>query len=278
VRFCTGDADVFRAIRFLECNPEIIGDPPKELRISIDRFGSYYRILQDGQLLREQISPQGITETLHANLILLSLAEFPTAPVIHAASLRRNGHRILLVGQKGGGKTVLTLHLAQQGYQIEGDEHVFGIKAGVIARPRGLRVKESAEAVLPHLKVLLSSAAYYDADQYGKIYNLDPRQVGASTWRIEAGTVDAIVLLRPNHGGYSSLRPVPPLRLVREVLEECALPETGRADAVRIITQVVGNAAGFDMSLGDLAGATECVSEVFDRILLPECRTNAQFA
>ena len=129
-----------------------------------------------------------MTETLHAKLMLLSLAEFPTAPIIHAASLRRGGRRILLVGPKGGGKTVLTLYLIQQGYEIEGDENVFVTPDGVIARPRGLRVKESASAFLPHLTEIFADAPYYQTDPGVRIYNLDPRQAGAGYWRIEAGT------------------------------------------------------------------------------------------
>ena len=44
--------------------------------------------------------------------------------------------------------------------------------------------------------------------------------------------MDAVVLIRPNHGGFSSLRPVSSLNLVREVMAECGLPQTGRAAAV----------------------------------------------
>lgn len=79
--------------------------------------------------------------------------------------------------------------------------------------------------------------------------------------------MDAVVLLRPNHGGSSSLRRVSSLALVREVMEECALPAIERAGAVRAITQVISNARGFDLSLGDLAGAVAYVDRVFDDII-----------
>jgi hypothetical protein len=267
VRLCTSDQEVFQAIRYLECDPEIAGEPPEELTISIERYRSYYRIWQGEQLLGEQITPQAVTEMLHAKLTLLALAEFPTAPIIHAATLKHGGHRVLLVGPKGAGKTVLTLYLIQQGYDIEGDENVFVVPHGAITRPRGLRVKRSAAATLPYLSEILVSAPYYEPDPGVRIYNLDPRQAGAGFWRIEAGRVDAVVLLRPNHGGDSSLRPVPPLALVREVLEESAFPETGRAKALSAITQVIGNARGFDLSLGDLAGAGVCIGRVFETLV-----------
>jgi len=266
VTLCTSDAEVFQAIRYLECDPEIAGDI-EDMTISVEPYRSYYRIVQDGKIVREQISTQGVTETLHAELMLLSHAEFPTAPLIHAASVRRAGRRVLLVGPKGGGKTTLTLRLIREGYEIEGDENVFVTSEGVMPRPRGLRVKESAAALLPELAYTFSGAPYYQVGPNFRVYNLDPRQVGAAFWRIERGPVDAVVLLRPNHGGSSSLRRVSSLALVREVMEECALPAIERAGAVRAITQVISNARGFDLSLGDLAGAVAYVDRVFDDII-----------
>lgn len=216
--------------------------------------------------MREQLTPQGVSETLHAELTLLSLGDFPNAPLIHAASLRREGRRILLVGPKGGGKTMLTLHLIRAGYEVEGDENVFVMSDGVVVRPRALRVKESAASFLPHLAEALSAAGYYQNAPGLRIYNLDPRQAGASFWRIEQGRVDAAVLIRPNHGGFSSLRPVSSLNLVREVMAECGLPQTGRAAAVAAIAKVIGNAKGFDLSLGDLAGALACIDRVCEEL------------
>jgi GTPase SAR1 family protein len=199
---------------------------------------------------------------LHAELSILSFADFPSAPLIHAASLRHKGRRILLVGPKGSGKTMLTLHLIREGYEIEGDENVFVTSDGVAPRPRGLRVKESAVAFLPHLGEALSEAPYYGSVPGLRVYNLDPRRAGASQWRIEQGSVDAVVLLHANHGGYSSLRPVSSLSLVRDVMAECGLPQTERAQAVAAITKAIGKAKGFDLSLGELAGAVGCIDRL----------------
>lgn len=259
---CTDQPEILTAIRYLECNPEIAVRPTEDLTVSIEPYRSYYRIVRDGELLREQMSAQGVTESLHAELMLLSLADFPSAPLLHAASLRREGHRILLVGPKGGGKTVLTLHLIREGYDFEGDENVFLTPEGVVPRPRGLRVKESAVPMLPHLKSILDTAPYYQGPPGLRTYNLDPRMAGASSWRIERGRADAVVLLRPNHGGRSSVRPLSSLDLVREVMHECGLPETGRAEAVGAIVKTIGNAQGFDLSLGELRGAVACLERV----------------
>jgi hypothetical protein len=263
VTLYAAESEILTAIRYLECDPEIAVQPVEDLTFSIERHRSYYRIVRDGKLVREQMSPQGVTETLHAELMFLSLADFPSAPLLHAASLRHRGRRILLVGPKGSGKTILALQLIQAGYDFEGDEHVFVTPDGVVPRPRCLRVKESAAAFLPDLAGILDAAPDYQGSPGPRTYNLDPRAAGARSWRIEQGKVDAVVLLRPNHGGYSSLRPLPSLELVREVMQECALPEAGRAASVGAIAKNIGGAKGFDLSLGELKGAVACLDELF---------------
>ena len=271
VTLCTSQPEIFQAIRYLECDPEVAAEPVEELTISVEPYRSYYRIVRNGELMREQMSAQGVTESLHAELMFLSLADFPSAPLIHAASVRRGGRRLLLVGPKGGGKTMLTLHLIREGYDVEGDENVFVTPDGVVPRPRGLRVKESAAPLLPHLTEILDAAPYYQSLPGFRIYNLDPRAAGASSWRIERGRADAVVLLRPNHGGWSSMRPLSSLDLVREVMQECGLPETGRAKAIGAIAKTIGNAKGFDLSLGELRGAVACLDRLCQELreLLP---------
>jgi hypothetical protein len=90
--------------------------------------------------------------------------------------------------------------------------------------------------------------------------------IGAPSWRIEQGGVDAIVVLRPNHGGYSSLRPLPQLALVREVIFESGLHETDRGKAISMLTRAIGSAKGFDLSPGDHAGALACIGNIFAAI------------
>ena len=194
---------------------------------------------------------------------MLSLADFPSAPLVHAASLRREGRRVLLVGPKGGGKTTLTLRLIEEGYDIEGDENVFVTGEGVVARPRALRVKASTAVFYPAIAEALRLSAYYETDENVRIYNVDPRKAGARSWRIEMGQVDAIVLLRPNHKGYSSLRPISPLLLAREVIAESAFREKERGGAVGNIVKMISTAKGFELSLGDHDSALSCLDRVF---------------
>lgn len=264
IELVTADTDVSRSLRYLECDPEIAVPPTENLTIFVESHRAYYRIVQNDKVLREQMTAKAVTDTLHAHLFILSLADYPTAPLIHAACLRRGKSRVLLVGPKAGGKTTLALRLIQEGYEVEGDEHVFVTPEGIVARPRGLRVKQSAASLLPDLAEALAAAPYYEDTLGQRIYNVDPRSVGARSWRIEQGHVDVVVLLRPNHGGYSSIRPVSSLMLMQDVMIECGLAATDRSQAVGLLTRFIGAAKGFDLSLGDLGGAVICLNKVVE--------------
>lgn len=259
----TDDLRVYRAIQYLQCDPEIVGRTAEELTISVEGRRGYYRILENGEVLGREVTPRAVMECLHAHLFKLSLIDYPTSPLLHAASLRKSGRRFLLVGDKGTGKTSLTLRLIQEAYEFEGDENVFVTSDGVIARPRALRVKESIIKFMPGISEMLLSSPYYVDDFKQRIYNLDPRIAGAPAWRIGHGNVNAVFALRPHHGGLSSMMPLAPLALIQKVIFESALHETARGRAISTLASSIGNVPGFDLSLGDHTSAVACISSVF---------------
>jgi hypothetical protein len=230
--------------------------------IAIEPFRSYYRIAEDGVVIKEVLGARAVLDYLHAHLFRCSIADRSHAALLHVASLRRNGRRLLLAGTKSAGKTTFALALTRAGFEIEGDEHVFIDRDGVVARPRACRVKESALAVLAgvagDLAKVVAAAPSYTDELYGTIFNVDPRTVG-STWRIESGQVDLVIALHPNHGGYSSIRPLPPTALVQVLLPEIGLREAGHGPSVAAVAALAGRAKAFDLSLGDHAGALRCV-------------------
>ena len=99
---------------------------------------------------------------------------------------------------------------------------------GVVARPRGLRVKESAASFLPHLAEALSARRLLpERARLASIYNLDPRRAGARILADRAGASGCGGADPPQSRGFSSLRQVSSLTLVREVMAECGLPQPG---------------------------------------------------
>jgi hypothetical protein len=254
----TTDAAVDRALQYLLCDPEIPGRAAQDFVITVEARGDHYLILEPDQSERRRHTPEDVVDCLHQRLFDLSVTDGPSAPILHAASLRAHDRRLLLVGSKGTGKTTLTLRLVRAGYEVEGDENVFIGRDGVIVRPRGLRVKEASLPLIPEIAPIIARAPRFLDYRRQAIYNIDPRRIGAS-WRIEEGRVDVVILLRANHGGTSSIRQLPPLEVVQELMGEIGLPPTGRGAAVAAIAAVFSQARGFDLSLGDHVSAIRCI-------------------
>ena len=257
-RFRTSDRSVFDMLRFLECTPDFDVSALHDSLISIEPFKDRFRIVAGDGVIREVVNAREALEFLHVHLFASSIEDRPSASVLHAACLRRNGRRLLLAGPKATGKSTLALRLVGAGYEIEGDEHVFVEKSGAIARPRACRVREAALSHLVEIADVIAQAPYYSDLMGGRIFNVDPRTLG-STWRIEQGQVDLVIALKPNHGGYSSIRPMQPSTLVQFLMSETGWRETGRGISVANIASLAACAKAFDLSLGDHASAIRCI-------------------
>jgi hypothetical protein len=248
-----------KTMAYLQCDPQMDGKPPELRQMALTQAGPFVRLHEKGETARDFASITDARDYLHGRFFVESLSG--DLPLLHAACLRHHGKRMLLVGPKNAGKSTLTLALALAGYEVEGDENVFVSLAGVTARPRACRVKESSLEVLPALAALAAETPFI-ADYHGrKIYNLAPDRLGRP-WRIATGKVDAVVLLHANHGGMSSLRKVPPLALSRALMAETAFPAAGKAMGVAAVTALAAGAAGYDLSVGDLKTAISCLNHV----------------
>ena len=214
--------------------------------------------MQDGAVIHEVMTAQAAMEFLHVQLFASSIGDFPDASILHTACLRRDGRRLLLVGSKATGKSTLTLRLIGAGYEIEGDEHVFVDGVQVIARPRACRIRESSLPYLPEMAQIIMASPRYQEAWSGTFFNVDPRAFGVD-WRIERGAVDCIFVLRPNHGGYSSIRPMQPSALMQCLMSQTGWREAHRNASVASIAAVSSSVRAFDLSLGDHASALRCI-------------------
>jgi hypothetical protein len=260
----TEDAEVHRALRYLECAPDIEGEAPREVEFRIERHRGYYHVFEDGRPLLDQLTADGIVQYLHRRLFVLAIEERDDALLLHAASLRKGERRLILVGTEGAGKTTLTLRLMLAGYEIEGDENIFIDARGVIARPRGMRVKERGLAHLPEIAAVIAQAPCMVNLHGQKIFNLDPRALGAR-WHIRRGTADLLLLMHANHGGASSIRRLAPLQAGREILAEIGFPPTGRGRAVAALASLTARARAFDLSLGEPAQAIALIDRLLEQ-------------
>jgi hypothetical protein len=259
----TTEPEAHQAMRFLDCCPEVTEASEQDLLLSVEPFRGRYRVLEDDKETAQVLDTRSLVDHLHARLFSHSLHDRPRSGIIHAALLRRGGRRVLIAGSKGAGKTTLSLHLIHAGYDFEGDEHVFIESEGAIARPRACRVKETSLALVPELaEIVLSSPVYIDI-RGSRLFNVDPTRIGGS-WRIEKGKIDCVIVLHPNHGGYSSLRPMPPMRVAQALISELGMRGIDRGAPIGAIAAMVGSAKGFDLSLGDHTGAIKCIDRALD--------------
>jgi hypothetical protein len=260
----TSEQIVFDAVRFLECTPEIIPNSTERSVFTIEPFRRLYRIREPGADDTDVLGHRAVVDHLHARLLSFSLQARPRAAILHAACLRRGDRRVLIAGHQAAGKTTLALRLVQADYELEGDEHVFVEDDGVIARPRACRIKETSLTLLPNSAAIVASSPVY-ADYLGRrVFNVDPRLLGASCWRIEKGPVHCIIVLQPNHGGFSSIRPMPPLALSQALISEFGLREAGRSISIGAIAKLASTSKGYDLSLGDHESAIRCINRALD--------------
>jgi hypothetical protein len=254
----TTDAALARALGFLQCDPDVPGWPAQDFAIAVDANRDGFLICEPGEPPRRRHAIEDVVDCLHVRLFELSVADGPPASILHAASLRAHGRRLLLVGSKGTGKTTLTLRLMRAGYEVEGDENVFIARDAVVARPRGLRVKETSLPLVPEIAAAIAAAPSFLDYRGQSIYNVDPRAIGAP-WRIEQGHVGVVIVLRANHGGFSSIRPLPTLELIQDLMAETGMPPTGRGAAVASIAAAFAQVRAYDLSLGDHVSALRCI-------------------
>jgi len=259
----TTEPEAFEAMRFLECSPEIAVAPTVDHIVSVEPFRGRYRILEEGREVEQVLDTRSLVDDLHFRLFSHSLGERPRSGIVHAALLRRGKRRVLIAGSRGAGKTTLTLRLVRSGYEMEGDERVFLDDDGVIARPRACRVKETSVPLLPEIAGTILSAPVYEDVGGGRIFNVHPTTIGG-TWRIEKGNVDCVIVLQPNHGGYSSLRPMPPMKVAQALISELGMRGVDRGASIGAIAALASSARGFDLSLGEHDSAVKCINRALD--------------
>jgi hypothetical protein len=247
------DRESAAAMAFVRAAPEMPGRSLRVVPIEVRPRGAFYTAHIAGGAPIEG-SAGHLVHQLHRHFFATLTQEAAGAPILHAASVVIDGARIVLAAPKASGKSTLAVRLLAAGFAVEGDEHLAVLGQSVMARPRTLRIKPGTLELVPSLReVILSSPFITDWD--GRpIYSVEPHLPGRA-WRIEEGTVHAIVFLDDNHGGRSVLTPIGRNEAFRRILATSYLPEAGKAlSAARLRVLVLGTSC-YRLSLGDLDNA-----------------------
>jgi hypothetical protein len=240
-------------LKYLQADPIMEFEPSSRTEIYIKALGNGFYDLNapwrggPGNALH-------MKERVHSIIHSATVAETDDCPVIHGGCMRLGEHRLIAVGSKGAGKTTLMLKCLLKGFAIEGDEHVVIKPDGVLARPRTLRVKAKSIDLLPELKSqILNSPKTLDWDG-GAIFAFSP-QLTEHIWSIKNGHANAILILKPNHGGLSSLKPIGASSLFDNLLEQVYLPISGKGRALATLHSLTRRTKAFELRIGNLDGA-----------------------
>ena len=151
---------------------------------------------------------------LESLVVGLAVRTFRACVAFHGACVSINGKGVLLTGDKGSGKSVLSAHLASPGSYL-GDEVAF-IKPGsrqIVPFPKAATIKEGAFSLFPRRET------YHDPVR-GPLRYITPRT--ASTHRDTSHTVDQVLVpVFDPEATSPELVPSPPEPLALGLVQQC---------------------------------------------------------
>ena len=253
LRLHTDSDEAFAGLSYVGADPIMPDATLAPVDLKVEPSGSFFRIEPPGRPAIE-----GSLDAIMNDVFRL-LANWLTddargSPILHAAIATIEGQRFAFLGDKGFGKTTLMLCLIEQGFAVEGDEHVVVTLGGAVMRPRRLHVKESSLDLVPSLRDAIRSSPSNTDWMGNRIYACRPSLRGAS-WQIAEGSIDHLVFVEPNFGGSSILSPVSRDEAFARLLETTFMPSAQQGGAAVRLRKLCVDAGLWRLQAGDLGQA-----------------------
>jgi len=224
--------------------------------------GEGYRIVEDGVL--PGLSVPNRMEMLNKLLMLVhskSLSLFPGTIRIHAGYGERGGRRFLVIGDKGTGKSTLMVKLLLGGFRVTGDELVLVKDGEAFPFPRRFHIKQGSVPLLPEMAGLFETLPWNDTTYGHKMFSFSPKDAGFG-WTVDAGRIDALFYLEPNHGGETRIEESPKLGMLEKIMPMTFLSETGDHRKIPALCSMVDGADCYILRNGDLGEAVEALKKL----------------
>lgn len=183
--------------------------------------------------------------------------------MLHAALVDVDGRRLVLMGDKGTGKTTLASRLMLAGHKVQGDEMTLVREKVSLAVPRRFHLKPGAHKWLPELAEHISRLPITHADDM-VIRAMDPKKAGFS-WNIHSAPVDALVWLTPNHGAGSELAAMGSLDTLRKLLESHLHQGETRQKAMDTLVPLASG-GGYDLQVGQTVETVAALEKLADEL------------
>jgi energy-coupling factor transporter ATP-binding protein EcfA2 len=250
-----------QVLSYIRADPRIAGQSPERIDLTIEKRCGFLRLVAPSGHAVEG-SASHILSELHRLHFDVTRAEFPGSPLIHGGAVTTSTGHSVFVGEKGAGKTTLLVHLAALGWPVTGDEHMIVEGDGGIPRPRSLRIKPGTLPYLtPPARALILDSPRTEDWHGSSVYAVEPSAFGRE-WIIGSRPIRHIFLLRANHGGRSSVRPLTSVRALELLLPNVVLPETQRPRALAWLRDTVYNCGCWEIRNGSLEESTRILHEI----------------
>ena len=260
------DAQSASDLAFMEITPDMPEFDLQKVEIPLEIDQGYYRLRLAQNDVTEG-SAGHILNRLHRLIFDDVLESESGCPIFHGGTIinpvDRSG-RIVILGPKGNGKTTLMLSLLEQGFQIEGDEHLILREREVVARPRTLRVKSGSLRLIPSLTAAVEASPRIENWDGVNYYSFNPKAAGLP-WTISPGRLDHIVLLQANHGGRSLVHPMRPEAGLAQAVKEAIFPRSAPGSAFARMRAAMLGVKCHCLRLGDLQSVGQLLMGVARR-------------
>jgi hypothetical protein len=213
-----------------------------------------YELFEEGHHLAALEGPEDVLYVLYQRCHARLVAHQSRAgwTVLHAAVLSVTGRRTLVLGPKGAGKTTLMLRLLHDGHPVEGDEAVFTRDGEAICLPRNFHVKSGTAPLIPELSAGWAGWPRVSTSDGTIITAFNPASAGFS-WQLERGPISVAFVLRANHAGAPSCRPLSSLEMIEAALANCRPTGVSAAEVVRACCSLLGAVRAYELTVGDVA-------------------------
>lgn len=249
LHFACDDDAALKCLAFVDTRPRMPSVDLREMEIAVRPSAGGYAIEAEGR--RIACDAAGLLDAVHGLIRDILVRESAGGLLLHAASLRIGRSVIVLLGEKGAGKTTLALKALCSGIAVLGDEHVYLDGTVAMTRPRTLRVKEQSLALLPQTERIMGGAPSFVNWDGSRIFSLTPRTETVD-WTLEPYRIDHIVHLRPNHGNPSTLTPIGLRQIYPVAMEQCFLPQATPGRALATLWEALRGCSAWQMELGEL--------------------------